>query len=554
MVVLLSIVGGVVVLVVGVAFLHRFYRKATRERALIRTGAGGQKVVMDGGFLVLPFLHRVEEINMRTMRLEVHREGALALLSEDRLRLEMGLEFSLRVEPSAEGVATAAQAIGARALHPAQLAELFDGRFVDAVQAVVASSKMDRLHEDRAGFAKAVGALLASNLKQNGLRLETVSLTKLEQSAFASMDENNAFSAVGMRQLAEVVASNKKARVRIETEAEVAVRQTKLNSVKRRLEIEREQREAEILQQQTITELQSRSGAETALVKENALRDSEQARLSREKEVRSSEIARDLELRQREIEALLQAEQTKIDSEIALIQKRVQETQAQATAEHERQGIIQAQEDSQKLKERLIAQREHEVHLLRAQSETEVAKEQTSREVGILRERAEAESQVTRVKASADKTRRLAEAEGKMALIGAENAVSDPVLHARLEMHKIDKMPEIADRMLKPVEKIDSIRINHLSGFGQGGGERGGSAEATRGGSPVNQAIEGVLNMALQLPTMRKLGATLGVALDDGDLNADPKTARDRAAQNEAAPDETSEKTRAPSQKGARAV
>ena len=53
-----------IVLVVGIWFLHRFYAKANREIALVRTGLGGQKVVLDGGCLALPLLHKVAEINL----------------------------------------------------------------------------------------------------------------------------------------------------------------------------------------------------------------------------------------------------------------------------------------------------------------------------------------------------------------------------------------------------------------------------------------------------------------------------------------------------------
>ena len=65
----------IIAVIVAIVLLNRFYRKASREVALIRTGLGGQRIITDGGFLALPFLHRVSEVNMKTTRLEVVRSG-----------------------------------------------------------------------------------------------------------------------------------------------------------------------------------------------------------------------------------------------------------------------------------------------------------------------------------------------------------------------------------------------------------------------------------------------------------------------------------------------
>ena len=100
MAIFLTLVVAVIIAAIIIAFLQRFYRKATRERALIRTGAGGKAVVLDGGFIALPFLHKVEEINMRTMRMEVRRTAEKSLMTEDRLRLDTEMEFYLRVDPT----------------------------------------------------------------------------------------------------------------------------------------------------------------------------------------------------------------------------------------------------------------------------------------------------------------------------------------------------------------------------------------------------------------------------------------------------------------------
>ena len=205
---LLAIAIAVVVVAIAVMFLNRFYRKSTREIALVRTGFGGQRILISGGCLALPFLHKVEEINMRTLRIEVRRAAEKSAITEDRLRVDVELEFYVRVMPSAEGIATAAQALGAKSFTPDGLRNLLEGRFIDAVQAVAARHTMDGLHEHRAEFVASISELLRDNLKQNGILLDSVSLTRLDQSAFSAFDENNAFNAVGMRKLAEIIAVN----------------------------------------------------------------------------------------------------------------------------------------------------------------------------------------------------------------------------------------------------------------------------------------------------------------------------------------------------------
>ncbi len=45
----------VIAIILAIVLLNRFYRKASREVALIRTGLGGQKIIIDGGFLALHF-------------------------------------------------------------------------------------------------------------------------------------------------------------------------------------------------------------------------------------------------------------------------------------------------------------------------------------------------------------------------------------------------------------------------------------------------------------------------------------------------------------------
>ena len=91
-------IGVVVILAIGL-ILARLYTRSTRDEAYVRTGLGGQKVVLDGGSLVLPIFHSIARVNLKTLRLEVRRGENEALITKDRMRVDIGAEFYVRVKP-----------------------------------------------------------------------------------------------------------------------------------------------------------------------------------------------------------------------------------------------------------------------------------------------------------------------------------------------------------------------------------------------------------------------------------------------------------------------
>ncbi len=512
---LFGIIVTIVVIAVVVIFLSRFYRKSTRDVAIIRTGFGGQRTVISGGVLALPFLHKVDEINMRTIRVEVKRAGDKSLITEDRMRVDAELEFYVRVQPTVEGVATAAQALGSKAFTPEGIRNMMEGRFIDAVQAIAASEKMDTLHEKRADFVAKVASLLRDNLAQNGILLDSVSLTRLDQAAFASLDENNAFNAVGMRRLAEIIAVNKKKRAEVEADADISVRQTQLDATKQRLVIGQQEEQAQINQRMEIEKIKAASDAETARAREQAMVDSEDARIDREQTTRMREIQKSRELRKLEIEAQLTAEIRKVESSIQLAGKHAEEAHAQAKAEVARTEVILAQEQVQTERERAVADRSREMAVKRVTEAGEVAEANAATDANVLLRRARAESEATRTRADAERLRMLAESEGSRALIASENSLSESLMSMKLEKYRLDRIPDILQQMMKPVEKIDSIRIHQVSGFGSSngapGGASGGSGDASGNKPPVTQVMDSIMGMALQLPALKSIGEQIGV-------------------------------------------
>ncbi|MCG8562603.1 MAG: flotillin family protein, partial [Hyphomicrobiales bacterium] len=144
-------------LTIGMIFA-RLYRRSSKEISFVRTGFGGQKVIMNGGALVFPVLHEMIPVNMNTLRLEVKRANEQALITKDRMRVDVQAEFYVRVQPTQEAIANAAQTLGQRTTRPDALKDLVEGKFVDALRAVAAEMAMEELHEQRVSFVQKVQA------------------------------------------------------------------------------------------------------------------------------------------------------------------------------------------------------------------------------------------------------------------------------------------------------------------------------------------------------------------------------------------------------------
>ena len=173
----------VIVIVISIVVLNRYYRKATREVALVRTGAGGQRVIIERGFLAFPFLHKVSEVNMKTSKLEIERLGPKSIITADRLRVDLGAEFYVRVAPNVEGVQTAAQALGGKSFRTADLGETLEGKFVDALMTVGAKYTMDNLQDKRGEYSREVSEIVTVCLLYTSPSPRDATLSRMPSSA-----------------------------------------------------------------------------------------------------------------------------------------------------------------------------------------------------------------------------------------------------------------------------------------------------------------------------------------------------------------------------------
>ena len=66
-----------------VYLLHWLYRRSSKEIAFVRTGMGGERVVISGGAFVLPIIHNITSVGMKTLCIEVQRNGGKSFITKN---------------------------------------------------------------------------------------------------------------------------------------------------------------------------------------------------------------------------------------------------------------------------------------------------------------------------------------------------------------------------------------------------------------------------------------------------------------------------------------
>ena len=499
------------VLLIGIWFLQKFYAKATLNSALVRTGLGGQRVILSGGCLSLPIIHQIQRVNMGAVPVHISRTGHEALLTEDQLRADVEMEFEFQVLPTEDGVAAAAQSFGAKIARGGEtVEEVIRGPLIAAMQNAAAGRSLFGLHSNRATLSLQVQEDVQPKARQLGLQLISASLLRVDQSDPSQFDERNAFDAKGMRRHAEMVAEERRERVRIETETDIAVRESGLAKHQRQLEIERTERETSIANQEALDRLEAESRAKTEQAKSAADLEAETVRIAAERKKKAAQVANDEELRRSEMAAIRALEETKIENEAHLMKLRTAEFETRAAEETARAQVVLAAEAVQAKKDKAVAQREHETAQLRLKKELELNDLQTRSDAEILAARTEAEADAKRKRADAELAEAEATAKGRQAMIAAENAMDPALIAMRIEERRLDRMPDIMTQMMKPVEKIDSIKINQIGGLGSQTPREKEEGVGTAFGTAMDQ----ILSMAVRLPAMKQMGEEIGLDFD----------------------------------------
>jgi flotillin len=530
--------------------ISRCYRRCGADEALMRTGAGGHKVIIGGGVLVFPVMHQLLRVSLRSVKLIVERSGRNALVTGDKIKANVTTELYVKVEPIKDDVLSAARSFGERNLDEHAIGDLIEGKLTDALRSVAANQTFMSLHGKRKEFAEHIQAALSEELKKNGLTLENVSITALAMVPVKELDEHDVFDAEGLRAITESVQGNREKTNQIQREKENQIQGQNVDARMRSLQLEQQQKQAEADQARKVSEYAAIQNAETAKAvfiqeqsrelaaydkqkavetariqqeqaiavalagKQRAEREAQiaaqkgqqQAEIDKDKVIQAAEIDRQKALEAATIEkekvvgaALIIKEQAievaRIGKQIAVTQSEEQQARAAAAkalavAEEEKakQSITTVETTAQ-------AQREKAVQVIAAESMAEQQKiAAEARAVAALKE---AEAMVTL--ASALTTKGTAEAEARRKMVEAENALSLKFVLRDVAFRVIEQMPEVARELMTPAKAIKEIRVLQTSGFSGGSN---GSAPALGAMSPV---LKSVLEAGAAYPLFREL-------------------------------------------------
>ena len=525
----LALIAIVVAIVVFFWLLHWLYLRSSKERSFVRTGFGGTKVVLGGGAFVLPVVHDVIPVNMNTLRLEVTRGRDKALITKDRMRVDVIAEFYVRVKAEPQAVADAAQTLGTRTLEPEKLKELVEGKFVDALRTAAAEMTMEELHEKRGEYVKRVRSAVAGDLLMNGLELEAASLTQLDQTAMEFFNPSNAFDAEGLTRLTEQIERRKKQRNDIEQDTMIAIRNKNLEAEKHSLNIDRESEYARLTQEREVEV--ARAGQRAELARERADKDQEaeraqiasreaieMARLLSERALDEERINKERELQTAEIERRKTVELAEQSRATDVAKASKAESEARASADQARAKAVTEEEKVFTARETEMASRRKQIELIEASMGAErealrltvaagAEKAAAGDRGAAIRAQAQADADADKIRSLAMKIRYEIDAEGTRLMNESHNVLTVEARASALRLKLVEKMEGIIRESVRPLERIEGIKILHVEGLGGGGGA-GANGE---GGNFADSVVNSALRFRAQAPLVDQLLREIGV-------------------------------------------
>ena len=410
---LLSVVIGVIALIIFFAFiawLSRLYVKAPADRAFVRVGGPGAqpKVIVNGGALVFGLIHEVTWVDLSTIAIEVERKGENALLTSDPQYADIRAIFYIKVQPTKEGITTAARTIGSKEVGDV-VKELVDAKLDGALRDVAATFRLMNLHQQREEFIERVQERLKEDLEENGLTLESVSIVTLRSAAQGSFPTDDVFGAQVARANAEVIEAAKRERNDTERKEELAITERDIDTEKKKLSMQQDLAFATATQ---LREVRSREAEEKEAADKSVYEQeqaTEQARIAYQQATEQKRIAEEQATEEARLVKERALELATIEKEQAILVQEERKQQEQEAAEIKRQQAIEVAQQAKKIA--VLAQEQKREAAERERFLVAAQREEAEQQLATVEETASAkrEAQIQIIQAERDAQRSMIE-------------------------------------------------------------------------------------------------------------------------------------------------
>lgn len=464
------------------AVVTKLYHRARANEAFVRTGWGGMKVIQDGGALVIPVLHEFLRISLETLKLEVKREGSDALITQDKLRADIGAEFFVKVQPDEKSILQASRSLGDRMTNAKLVKDAVEDKLISALRTVAAMKTLNELHSDRETFVEEVTKAVNDDLAQNGLKLESVTISRLDQTPTTNLSDGNIFDAQGLAAIAAITEAKKTERNNLEREGEQARKQKDVHTKKAVLQLEQEQQNAEATQAAEIAKVKAE---QDKIAREESIKAQRAVELAELEKMRNIEIA-NIEKQQAadvakeaKIQAIAEAAKIKAAKEAdlakaqALREKEMQAVKTveiEATAEREkRQAVIAAEAKAEQIY--VSEQRAADAKAYQVQKEADARKATADADAEATTKRAEAEANAAKAKAEGERAQALVPVEVEREKVKIEqdrfDQITKPELEARERHGKVAQDFEIAKLQVEADKQVKIENAKAMATIGE---------------------------------------------------------------------------------------
>ena len=435
------------------------YKRAPANMGFIRTGFGGTKVCLGQGAMVFPVFHEITWVSLETIKLIVSRSRDQAILTADKIRVDVVAELYAHVGHSEDDLLTASRSLGEKTFDADNIRNLLEAKIISALRSYAATKTLTELHENRDVFAKDIKVQVLESFKANGLALEEVTIVTMEQTGKEYFKTDNVFDAEGLKIITAITSKAKREVHETEKKASVAIRQKELDTQLELLEIERQEAFARANQDKAVSNEQAlRVGEKQRYVLEQKIA-VEEKEIHNEQTLEQLRTERDIalieEARKREVAEIDKTritEQERRDREIHLIEKAKQEELAniQRNLDLEKAEKDRQIELHEKAKEEELAQIQRDRALNSALKDKEI------QSISNEREREQAEIQRQTALAAEEETAR---EQRSQAAEAAEVAIQKQKLESRLALLEVDKDDAFASAAQEKAVAEEQARV-----------------------------------------------------------------------------------------------